>query len=164
EALVRVGLLPGEDDGGHGAGCLRELVVLADQRLSDPSLALWAVRRLLATDERDEELRSVASRLVQRARLQDEALATPRVGLNEAKGPAGLEQLRAAAVALRGRPDDAEEYRAVLAELAELVPEERAWRYVLERLLVRLGRSSDLEALLNADLERQLPKVQHMRA
>src|SRR4029077_1064929 len=32
EALVRVGLISGEDEGGHRAGCLRELVVLADQR------------------------------------------------------------------------------------------------------------------------------------
>jgi cellulose synthase operon protein C len=164
EALVRIGLQPEGDDTGARAECLRELVVLADQRLADPSLALWAVRRLLAENERDEEFRAIASRLAQRARLQDEELAATRVVLNEAKGPVRLEQLRVAAVALRGRPDDAEEYRIVLAELSELVPEERAWRYVFERLLVRLGRLSDLEALFSLDLERKLPKAQHERA
>lgn len=164
EGLVRVGLLAPGDDSSERAACLRELVVLADQRLADPSLALWAARRLLAEDPRDEELRATASRLSPRARLQDEALATTRVVLGEAKGPARLEQLRLAAVALRGRPDDAAEYATVLGELSELVPEERAWRQGLERVLVRLGRRSDLEALLSRDLERRLPKAHQERA
>jgi hypothetical protein len=164
EALVRVGLGTAEAHAPERAACLRELVVLADQRLSDPSLALWSVRRLLAVDERDEELRALGSRLAHRARLQDEALASTRVQLESARGAARVEQLRMAAVALRGRPDEAEDYVRVLEELARVLPEERVWRFLYERLLVRLGRTEALEELYRRDLERKLPKAQHERA
>jgi tetratricopeptide (TPR) repeat protein len=161
EALVRVGL--GEESPAWTA-CLRELLLLADQRLADPSLALWAVRRLLSREERDEELRAIGSRLAARARLQDESLASIRVQLAAATGPSRAPHLRAAVAALRGRPDDAEEYLAVLFELIEQVPDERAFRYALERVLARLRRPEALEGLWLRDLERRLSRPQLERA
>src|SRR4030095_2067429 len=106
--------------------CLRELIVLAEQRLSDPGLALWAVERVLAGTGGDEDIRRTAARLAQRARLQDEGLAGAPPGLERANGPDRLELLRRAAVILRGRPDDVDGYVSVLGELVTLVPEERA--------------------------------------
>jgi tetratricopeptide (TPR) repeat protein len=46
EALLRVGALPGP--GGHEerVACLTELATLAEERLGDPGLALWATKRL----------------------------------------------------------------------------------------------------------------------
>ena len=165
EALVRVGLGAGaEGEGVARTACLRELLLLADQRLADPSLALWAVRRLLSTEDRDEELRAIGSRLAARARLQDESLAATRVRLAAATGTARIEHLRMAAAALRGRPDDAEEYLTVLFELVEQAPDERPFRHSLERVLSRLGRTDALEGLWLRDLEWRLSRSQVERA
>ncbi|HVU02878.1 MAG TPA: hypothetical protein VHE30_14055 [Polyangiaceae bacterium] len=162
EALIRVGL--GAEAPAAKEACLRELLLLADQRLGDPSLSLWAVRRLLGDSDRDEELRGIASRLAARARLQDEALAATRVQLAEAKGPERLDHLRVAAAALRGRPDDVDEYLRILFELVEQAPEERPYRLALERVLVRTKRAGDLELLFLRDLERRLSRSQVERA
>lgn len=164
EALVRVGLSGPERYGEDRTACLRELLALADQRLGDPSLGLWAVRRLMISDERDESLKNIANRLSSRARLQDESLAGTRAQLAQAKGMARLEQLRVAAFALRGRPEEAEDAVAVLGELVEIVPEERAWRVALERILLRLSRHEALAALFRKDLERRASRSLQERA
>ncbi|HEX4477008.1 MAG TPA: hypothetical protein VH142_18085 [Polyangiaceae bacterium] len=166
EALIRVGMsgAAGGPQDPDRIFCLRELVILADQRLSDPSLALWAVRQLLAVDQKDEELRAIATRLAPRARLQNEALAATLVQLESSRSGLRVEQLRVAAVALRGRPDEIEKYVQVLDELAREAPEERVYRQLLERALVRIGRDDALEALFRADLDKALPKAQHERA
>ncbi len=164
EALLRAGSV---EDGAASVArtsCLRELVVLADQRLSEPSLALWAVRKLLVDDGRDEELRAIGSRLSQRVRRDDEALATTRIQLRNETGPARLDLLRLAAGALRGRPDEVEEYIAILQELIGEVPEERSLRQSLERALARQGRSDSLDRLWRDDLTRSSSRAQRERA
>lgn len=162
EALVRVGLSSDEDQPGRD-GCLRELMTLADQRLGDPALSLWALARI-SNQSRDEELAVIASRLAPRARLQDESLAETRARVSESHGEDRIDLLRLLAAALRGRPDEAEEYAKVLSELVQVTPEERAFRVALERVLQRLGRDQELEALLQSDLGARLQKAQEERA
>ena len=155
EALIRMGLSEDSATVSDRMACLRELIVLAEQRLSDPGLALWAVERVLAgTGSDDEDIRRTAVRLAQRARLQDESLATAQSALETAAGPERAELLRRAAVILRGRPDDVDSYVSVLRELVTLVPDERGWQYALERVLYREARLSDLEQALTSFVER----------
>ncbi|MEB2313141.1 MAG: hypothetical protein OZ928_14925, partial [Polyangiaceae bacterium] len=147
EALIRVGL-------GEGSAveeriqCLRELAVLAEQRLGDPALAAWAVRRIGTLGWLDDELASTAKRLAPRVRLQDEALAAAREALLASTAGDRPDALRRVAGILRGRPDAVEEYLATLVELVSLAPAERTWQVALERVLERTGRFDELEALL----------------
>lgn len=160
EALVRVGL--SADEAGR-SGCMWELMVLADQRLGDPALSLWALGRI-SKDSPDEDLAAMAARLAPRARLQDESLAETRAQLLGGQGEGRTDLLRLAAAALRGRPDQAEEYASVLSELMQAVPEERAFRVALERVLQRLGRDQELEALFQSDLAVRQQKAMEERA
>lgn len=143
EALIRAARLAGD----AGAQARRELAVLAEQRLNDPSLALWALRGLLGAGDDDPALRDSAARLAPRARLQDEALARAEADLVGATGPARVDVLRRLVTILRGRPDEGARALAVLRELMDAVPEERTWAVQIERLLVREGRRDELVAL-----------------
>lgn len=150
EALIRAGQhLDGATP--ERQACLRELMILADQRLSDPSLSLWAARALAQSQE-SEHLDVLGARLAPRAKLQDENLTAIRASLATARGAARIEQLRLAAVALKGRPSDVDEYITVLQEIAPALPEERHFRIALERALVRRRRFTELESLWKADL------------
>jgi len=155
EALIRVGLVESADHALARAACLQELAVLAEQRLSDPALALWAVGRMPAQARDDAEHREAAPRLAQRVRLQDQSLAEARAQANAASSDEERgDALRRVAAILRGRPDSGDAHIAVLLQLVRLFPGERNWRLALERMLLRVGRLEELEALLGSDLER----------
>ena len=154
EALVRAGTPKALGTRGEQVACLRELRALAEERLGDPGLALWAVGRLTALTSASEELKAAEARLAPRVELQDEALAEARRELAATSGPARLGPLARAAAILAGRPDAAEDYLAVLRELGELEPEERAHAVAAERVFVRLARHAELETLLRGLEER----------
>ncbi|HEV8246343.1 MAG TPA: hypothetical protein VGP93_11270, partial [Polyangiaceae bacterium] len=126
-----------------------ELLELAEQRLDDPSLALWAAKRLSlgATESRD--VRETELRLAPRVRAQDEELLLHREALERATGEERIEPLSRLAAILAGRPESSEAYLSVLRELAKLVPEDRSYQLAAERLLSREGRLEELEAFLS---------------
>jgi hypothetical protein len=147
EALIRVGEPQALGTRAEQVACLRELLLLAEERLGDPGLALWALERLRAL-ARSDELSSVEERLAPRKRQQDEALAEANAELAEARGAARVRPLARVAAILAGRPNRAGEYLEILLELVELAPEERTHAAAAERVLARLGRLAELEALL----------------
>ncbi|MCB9584405.1 MAG: hypothetical protein H6718_03365 [Polyangiaceae bacterium] len=155
EALIRVGRLvtPGSNEAvlAGSEGCLTELMVMAEQRLSDPTLAAWALERL-ATLAPDAELDKQRERLRPRARLQQEATQNARAALAETSEGRG-QALRRLVAALRFQPEAVDEQITLLNELAESEPEERAWRAQLERLLERERRAEELTALLESQLK-----------
>jgi cellulose synthase operon protein C len=148
EALVRVGEAKGLGALPERIACLRELVNLAEERLGDPSLALWATGRLdvLVTD--NQELHATALRLAPRARLADEELQNARNELAAQQGAERIGPLGRLATILQGRPDAADAYLEVLRELVELAPDESKYIVAAERVLTRLGRFAELEVLL----------------
>ncbi|MCA9634070.1 MAG: hypothetical protein KC766_40765, partial [Myxococcales bacterium] len=157
EALIRVGrcITPGDAStpGADGIeSCLRELMVMAEQRLSDPTLAAWALERL-ATIAPDAELDGQRERLRPRARLQQEATQNARSALAEAGDAGRGAALRRLVAALRFQPEAADELVGLLRELSLAEPEERVWRAQLERLLEREQRQDELVQLLESQLE-----------
>jgi hypothetical protein len=164
EALIRVGLSDAPEQAGARLGSLRELVVLAEQRLGDPALALWAVRRLQAAGVGDSELAATRQRLEPRVRLQDEELAALRAALARVDGIERVALLRRLASLLFGRPDDVDAYLAVLADLARLPPEDRQWRVAFERVCWRTGRIEQLRSLLEEVTARRGGQPEGLRA
>ncbi len=148
EALVRVGLASAEGHRAEREECLRELLVLAEQRLDDPSLAWWAVNQLSSGNGEARDVREAALRLAPRVRAQDEELALHRAALEQASGEARIEPLSRMLGVLAGRPEASEAYLSILRELAKLAPEDRSHQLAGERLLAREGRLDELEALL----------------
>jgi tetratricopeptide (TPR) repeat protein len=148
EALVRVAGQTTLGTQPERTSSLRELVMLAEERLGDPGLAVWALTRLGELQHESPDLREASLRLAPRARLQDEALEAARAELASARGPERLEPLRRVAAILSGRPDLADAYLDVLRELSELAPEERSHEIAALRVLTRLGRHAELEVLL----------------
>ena len=154
EALVRAGSPRASGTRAEQMACLRELLALAEDRLGDPGLALWACGRLGALTTATEEIAAAEARLRPRVALQDEVLAEARAELGATAGPARIAPLGRVAAILAGRPDAADDYLGTLRELAELEPEERAHAVAAERVLVRLGRQAELETLLRGLEER----------
>ncbi len=162
EALVRVGLGGPDDSAPARLTCLEELAVLAEHRLSEPSLALWAIRRMMALGGAGHE--EALARLAPRVERQDETLASTREELDGASDDAERgEALQAMASILAGRPESSDAYIGVLLQLAGMFPEERAWRRALERVLYRLGRREELEALLSSELGNPLSRPEEER-
>jgi tetratricopeptide (TPR) repeat protein len=155
EALIRVGEPQALGTRAEQVACLRELALLAEERLADPGLALWAVGRL-RTLAPSEELAAQEAELAPRVRLQDEALAEANAELTRVTGALRVRPLSRAAAILAGRPDRVDAYLEILMELVELAPEERAYAAAAERVLARLGRHAELEALLTK-LEARAP-------
>ncbi|HEX6766065.1 MAG TPA: hypothetical protein VF103_11320, partial [Polyangiaceae bacterium] len=114
EALVRVAEQKGLGSQAERVQCLRELVTLAEERLGDPGLAVWATSRLGVLLPESAELRETAKRLAPRARLHDESLATARNELAAARGAERIGPLRRVAALLAGRPDESDAYLDVL--------------------------------------------------
>jgi tetratricopeptide (TPR) repeat protein len=148
EALVRVAELKTPGAQPERVSCLRELVMLAEERLGDPGLADWALCRLGGLLPESPDLREISLRLAPRARLQEESLQATRAELAAARGAERLAPLRRAAAILSGRPDSADAYLEVLRELGELDPEEGSYELAEKRVLTRLGRHAELEVLL----------------
>ncbi|MEO6601283.1 MAG: hypothetical protein ABIQ16_15505, partial [Polyangiaceae bacterium] len=141
EALVRIGAGAAAPDRN---ACLRELSVLAEERLSDPSLANWAVERLLQT-EPDQGLRAAIERLAPRVAAQNEALVNAEAALLHASEGDRVEHLARVATLLNGQPERAARLSEVLSELCQFAPAERSYQSALERVLVRAGRFGELE-------------------
>jgi tetratricopeptide (TPR) repeat protein len=140
--------------GSHGAiECLRELATLAEERLSEPSLANWAYSQLGALGASDETLEKAKSRLSPRVRLQDSALASAREAVDQGDQEARLEGWRRMAAILRGRPDELEVYLDVLANLVRSGQAERRWWVDFERAAVRADRLDLLEEVARERLQ-----------
>ena len=153
EALIRIGEGKPQGHAEERLACLRELLSIAEERLSDAGLTAWALARLDGDGE-DEARRDLALRLAPQVAREDEALEQARAKLTSAQGEERLEVLSRLAAVLSGRPGQASEYLAVLRELTQMVPEERGYQLAFERLLTRLGRSEELEAHLHVLAER----------
>jgi len=151
EALIRVAE---SGTGSERLTCLRELATLAEERLADPGLASWAFERLQVSDP-DEGAHLAVERLEPRVRAQSEALVAAEADLERASGALRVECLARVAGLLQGRPDRVDRLTAVLRELVQLVPEDRAQQNALERLLIRKGRFQELEAELERWLGRE---------
>jgi hypothetical protein len=163
EALIRVG---DARDGGERAeriDCLRELATLAEERVGDPGLALWALSRMAELGAKSGDLDAAIARLGPRARLQDEALAAASAELARHQGAERLGPLARMAAVLQGRPDAAGAYLAVLDELIEIAPEDRSRSLAAERTLVRVGRFAELQVLLERQLARTSSGVERAR-
>ncbi|MBI5536879.1 MAG: hypothetical protein HY898_29430 [Deltaproteobacteria bacterium] len=139
--------------------CLRELEAIAEERLADPSLGLWALRQRAEAGGDREAIDQAIERLLPRVRLQDGALQSARESLAGDSGEAGTEALRRIAAILRGRPQSIEEYLQVLCQLVSQSDEERRWWIELERAALRAGREDLLEERLRARLERGAARV-----
>lgn len=152
EALIRVGVAePTSSPEGAGA-CLRELLGLSEARLADAGLGRWCVERALRLEPRSDELleaqRSLSGPAAEAERALDEALGR----LEALGGDERVSVLRIVAAGLRGRPDRAEQYSAVLFELSARRPDELRWRRLLETLLWRLRDTDGLSRLWTQDL------------
>ncbi|HVY29274.1 MAG TPA: hypothetical protein VHB79_22095 [Polyangiaceae bacterium] len=154
EALVRIGDGRPQGHVEERLSCLRELLAIAEERLSDSGLALWAVERLQAAGQDDELLRDAALRLAPQKAREDHTLQQAFAKLVSAQGEERLEVLSRLAAVLSGRPAQANEYLSVLREITKMVPEERGYQVAFERLLLRLGRNEELEAHLAALADR----------
>ena len=159
EALIRIGETSA---GPERDACLRELATLAEERLSEPALASWALSRLLEA-EADESAQNAKQRLEPRVNAQSEALATAEAELSRASDADRVELLARVASLLQGRPDLADRSIAVLHELCRLVPADRGFQSALERLLVRKGRLSELATELERWLERAASVAERAR-
>jgi tetratricopeptide (TPR) repeat protein len=162
EALIRIASDTAEVTRPARAACVRELVALAEERLGDPLLSLWATNRLGSAPD-SEALRESGLRLEPRARLAEESLERARADLAKARGPERLALLTRLAGMLSGCPDLADRYIEVLLELIEQVPEERAHAIAAERVLTRLGRADELEALFERQAARAASGVERAR-
>lgn len=163
EALIRIALDESLGAQPERGACVRELVTLAEERLGDPSLALWAANRLTVSAPETEELRETALRLAPRARPADESLARARADLAGARGPERLSLLTRVAGMLSGRPELADAYLDVLRELIEQMPEDRSHALAAERVLTRLARLDELEVLLDRQAVRASSGVERSR-
>jgi len=150
EALIRIGETSA---GPERTACLRELASLAEERLSEPALANWALTRLLES-EGDDSVFSAKERLAPRAVAQNDALRAAEAELAQANEGDRVELLARVASLLQGRPDLAERSIVVLAELCRRVPADRGFQSALERVLIRKGRIADLETELELLSER----------
>ena len=164
EAILRVGGAPDETFTGKRIACLRELTILAEQRLADPSLAVWVLRRLRAAGDELGGLAELEERLVPQLAEMEDLLAGLRAALAGATGASRLPMLRRAVAMLRVRPDRFDEYLELLTEIVPSVPEERAWQAMLERALARDGRLEQLESLLNRQAKEAPTALERERA
>ncbi len=145
EALIRIG--EGSPSRERSAS-LRELSSLAEERLCDPALGMWAVERALETEPDDQVLRQARERLTPRIQAQAEALHGAEAELERASNAERVEHLARVSSLLQGRPERADRLCRVLRELCELVPSERSHQTLLERVLVRRGKLTELDTEL----------------
>jgi hypothetical protein len=152
EALVRVGVQDHRNAPEGASACLRELWSLSEERLGDPAFASWCVRRALRHEPRAEDLLRADQRLSGPAKDAERELERLLSEIDGLEGDARVAPLRQAAAALRGFPSRAEQYVAVLMELAERRPDELRFRRLIETLLGRLMDDANLSRLWTNDL------------
>jgi hypothetical protein len=159
EALVRVGVQD-HRNAPEGAGeCLRELWQLAEERLEDPALVAWCVRRALRHEPRAEDLVRAEQHWSEPARRAERELDASLEALAALQGEARVPLLRHVAAALRGFPGRTQQYIAVLWELGELRPQELRFRRLLETLLVREDSVEGLSRLWTRDVTARDPNL-----
>ncbi len=128
----------------------RELATLAEQRLSHPSLALWAWQALERWGHAGPELETARARLTPRAAEHAEQWAAIEAELPQLSGAARRSALQRAVGLLRGMPALGERYVELLQALAREEPEAPEWRVQLGRALQREGEPARLERWLTA--------------
>ncbi|MEZ4295796.1 MAG: hypothetical protein R3B70_12530 [Polyangiaceae bacterium] len=158
EALVRVGLrdhatYDAPDQSAARIAALQELSALAEDKLSDPYLAAWSLRRLVEAGA-SSGVGARLDRLSPRLRLQEDAYeqALGRLASAEADGERAL-TLRRALAFFRGRPEESETYFKLSCELLELAPSDAAAADDVLRSAMRAGKEDELLALLRSDAE-----------
>ena len=159
EALIRIG--EGAPSPERNA-CLRELGTLAEERLSDPGLANWAIERLLQA-EPDDGLRAARERLAPRVASQNEALSKAEAELERASDGDRVELLARIATLLSGQPERRARLSVVLRELCRLLPSDRGYQTALERVLLRGGQLGEFEVELSELGERASSAVERAR-
>jgi tetratricopeptide (TPR) repeat protein len=151
EAFIRVAEDPRASNARRLA-YLYEIRLLGEQRLGDAGLALWALGRARSLGASTPELDHEEAELGEHDQREEAELASLERELSAASGPERASVLRRLISLLRGRPERAERYRAVLWELVEHRPDEVRARRSLERLLAREGDSAGLVTLWTRDL------------
>jgi tetratricopeptide (TPR) repeat protein len=158
EALVRIGMTPhaSYDQPNQAAArvaALQELSALAEDKLSDPHLASWALRRLVEAGS-SSGVGAKLDRLSPRLRLQEDAFEQALGRLAAAEEPAErVLTLRRALAFYRGRPDEAETYFKLARELWELSPSDVSGAHDVLRAAGRAQREPELIELLRKDAE-----------
>jgi tetratricopeptide (TPR) repeat protein len=163
EALIRA--VRANPEGPTAVDCLREIADLAEERLSEPSLAHWALSELIKRTPDDPKLDAARSLLTPRVKLQDSALTSARKAVAEGDMEARMDGWRRMASILRGRPDEVDLYLDVLTQLVRTGPGERRWWLDFERAAVRCGRGDLLEKVAREQLAEPVPRsdVLHFR-
>ena len=163
EGLIRAAAGAGTDD--IAVECLRELASLAEDRLAEPSLALWAHEQIAERTHDEQALESARGRLLPRVRLQDGALASARKAAQSGSPAEHAEGYRRMAAILRGRPGEIEKYLDVLSMLVQSGRGERRWWVDFERAAVRAGRAALLERVVRLRLDDDPPRadIAHFR-
>lgn len=168
EALVRIGELEENASlASHCAAAMRELALLAEDRLGDAGLAMWALGRLAAFGDRDF-VTAELSRLKARASQQDESMALATKALDGGGPEARFDALRKLATIQRGRPDARDAYVETLTGLVRAAPAERVFWTTLERLCGRASATGAargrLAELLRERIASSPPRVDLVRA
>ncbi len=157
EAMIRIGMTPhaGYAEPNQGAArvaVLTELSSLAEDKLSDPHLASWALRRLVEAGS-SQGVGARLDRLSPRLRFQEDAFEQALGRLAAAEEPAErVLTLRRALAFYRGRPDEAETYFKLARELEELAPSDVSAGYDVVRAAWRAQKQDELLEILRRDV------------
>ncbi len=153
EALVRIGMrthasYAEPNQSAARVSAISELSALAEDRLSDPYLASWALRRLVDAGA-SQGVGARLDRLSPRLRLQEDAFEQALGRLAAAEEPAErLVTLRRVLAFYRGRPDEADVYFKLARELLELAPSDASAAEDVVRAGQRARRQPELIELL----------------
>ncbi|MFO0587511.1 MAG: hypothetical protein U0441_08230 [Polyangiaceae bacterium] len=156
EALIRIGNAPhasftAPNQGAARVAALQELAGLAEDKLADPHLASWALRRLVEAGA-SSGVGARLDRMSPRIRLQEDAFEQALGRLAAAEEPAErVLTLRRALAFYRGRPDEADTYFKLARELEELAPSDVSAGYDVVRAATRARREDELIELLRKD-------------
>lgn len=147
DGLIRAAGAEGQSETARQRA-LETVVELAEYRLSDAGLALWAHHEMPV---QAPDFASNRERLEQKSREQTEKLAQLQAELALGGDPRP-QVLRRLAALLRGRPAEASRYADVLRQLSILLPGERRWQQRLLRVLSRPGFEQQLLSYLTERL------------
>ncbi|MBK8251685.1 MAG: hypothetical protein IPK82_03345 [Polyangiaceae bacterium] len=156
EALIRVGMKSNADyaepnQRGARVGAIQELSAMAEDKLADPHLSAWALKRLVEAGA-SSGIGARLDRLSPRLRLQEDSYeqALGRLASAEEDAERAL-TLRRALAFLRGRPEEAETYFKLARELWELAPSDPSAADDVVRAATRAGKEAELLNIVRAD-------------